>query len=901
MSRVGATAAGTVVDDQLWLPCLQSLDPGSIEIFSNGALQPAATSWGNLQFLVTSNFENTAWATYSFDGRHCEIWSGEDGAEFSQYEQIFSGNCGALSREGAVCTIGLAGPESRLAKNLLSKTYAGTGGAEGIAEIKGIERPWCSGRAQNVSGVLIDSAYWIYEYHAYGPTQAVEMVYERAYPVASGPSAIVSSYEALRGLALLPGQWAAAPSVGMYRLGGQPSGLITADVVGATVAGQSALTVGQIVQHMLSTCVSSAEIDLATLSEFDQPWSFYSADQVDVGEVCRDALCQVGGYLLADGAGKFFAGDFFADGPIGNLDGDRSTLPLVESYQQLNAASPVYRVKVGYDHSWTVHSDSDIAPILLDASDALAAAAAAQAAAQAAEALANETKDQVDDLLATGGLPATSLGPNLRAELTEIAEQSLAGMTAVDRYARSVQDYANVHFDQEATARETLEATVGQTVARIATEESARANADAAISTTVTELTARVGDNEAAIVEERLARTDDFESLSSTMTSLVAQTDSDIRALVVAEQTARTNADSAQTTSYNGLSTRMGQAETDIVNERSARSTAISAEASRIDGLQARLNNVSGQTIEARISSVDQARVDGDSANASAINNVSARLNNLAGSGQTVEARVAGLSQAIVDGDNATASSIQSVNTTLGGQIAGVQQSLTSTINRVGGVENRWTVTMNANGRASGFGLASNGQTSNFAVLADNFFVIDPSSNAGTAPFIVSGGTTYIKNAAIQTAAIDTLKVAGGAITANQVATSGDTYVSAGATVTYFESGWMTIGDGSYGNGLVDVSCTIDVSVDGQFDAAARVSLYVDTGGGWTLVRQQTVGASTNSGDTYWRMANILKTLATGSQVRVRADCTSTNALPESVARAMWVRDIVMTLMGAKR
>ena len=369
MSSLGASAAGTVLDGHAWTPCVRDWGERSISIFSSGELQPATVSHGDVVFLVSSDFDNQAWASLSFDGRPVEMWIGQDGDPFEAYEQVFSGSCGALARNGLECTLGLAGPDAKIAKDLLSLTYTGAGALDGDPELKGALKPWCSGSAQNISGVLINENYWVYQYHAYGPTGGVQGVYENAWPVAPNASATVDSYGALINLDLQPGQWAHCPTQGLYRLGGQPSGLITADVVGATVDGSPVLTVGGIVRHLLSTRVDADEIDASTFAPFNQAWSLFVDSQVSVGDQVREAMRQVGGYLLPDQSGRWIAGDFYGEGTAGELRGDRAAEPLVDTYIHLASAPPAYRVKVGHDRSWTVHSDDQISPLLLDITD----------------------------------------------------------------------------------------------------------------------------------------------------------------------------------------------------------------------------------------------------------------------------------------------------------------------------------------------------------------------------------------------------------------------------------------------------------------------------------------------------------------------------------------------------
>ena len=165
-----------------------------------------------------------------------------------------------------------------------------------------------------------------------------------------------------------------------------------------------------------------------------------------------------------------------------------------------------------------------------------------------------------------------------------------------------------------------------------------------------------------------------------------------------------------------------------------------------------------------------------------------------------------------------------------------------------------------------------------------------------TSAQIVDG---IIGTAKIGDLAVNTLKIAGGAISANQVVTAADAYVAAGGTVDFLTTGWMTIGDGTFGSGIIDIDFTVDATV--AYDAACRISLYTDTGSGYTLATQQTLGISTNNGDSYSRVGGSVSTVVSGAQVRVRASVTSGAYIPRSVVRAQYIRDVTMTLMGAKR
>ena len=129
--------------------------------------------------------------------------------------------------------------------------------------------------------------------------------------------------------------------------------------------------------------------------------------------------------------------------------------------------------------------------------------------------------------------------------------------------------------------------------------------------------------------------------------------------------------------------------------------------------------------------------------------------------------------------DSALSSSVSTLSSTVGGHTTSIQTNATS----VNGLSGQYSVKIDSNGHVAGFGLSSTtttaGPTSAFIVRADKFAVINPASTAdglGTTtptaaniPFFISGGTTYIKAAAILDASITNAKI--GALGADKITT----------------------------------------------------------------------------------------------------------------------------------
>ncbi|QKN84465.1 hypothetical protein MARILYN_57 [Vibrio phage Marilyn] len=133
------------------------------------------------------------------------------------------------------------------------------------------------------------------------------------------------------------------------------------------------------------------------------------------------------------------------------------------------------------------------------------------------------------------------------------------------------------------------------------------------------------------------------------------------------------------------------------------------------------------------------------------------------------KASIATLNQTIADTEHTLAQQITQLESEFDGKTAAIQQELTTTVNKVGEVESKYSVKVDNNGYVSGFGLIStenNGvPTSEFAVRADKFFIAAPAGSNydggdNKYPFIVQNGKVYMRNAVIQNGAIDSAKIA---------------------------------------------------------------------------------------------------------------------------------------------
>jgi hypothetical protein len=157
------------------------------------------------------------------------------------------------------------------------------------------------------------------------------------------------------------------------------------------------------------------------------------------------------------------------------------------------------------------------------------------------------------------------------------------------------------------------------------------------------------------------------------------------------------------------------------------------------------------EVLETGIKTETEIRESADLAMARRIDTVSAAANGNASAIQTEQTVRA-------DADAALAQQITTVQSQLGGNIASVEQSMTTNIERLNGelvkLGAEYTLKLDVNGYVSGFGAYNDGRTSDFAVVADRFWVAPPNSTGKRKPFIIQNNKVYIDTAMIRNASI---------------------------------------------------------------------------------------------------------------------------------------------------
>lgn len=280
----------------------------------------------------------------------------------------------------------------------------------------------------------------------------------------------------------------------------------------------------------------------------------------------------------------------------------------------------------------------------------------------------------------------------------------------------------------EVTRINTLIAAVNSNAAAISNESSIRSTAITSLTNQLNTQTSRIDDNMSAISQESSTRSDQIGALSLQVDTVAATAQG-------AKTDAQNAADAAAQAAADAAAAAAG-AESVLIQ-----STTPPVE-KRLPGIlwidtTSNANTPKRWNGSAWVAITDKAATDAATAAANALtaaNNANTTANQASASAQTASSAVATL-----DGKVSAQSSIKTAVTT-GGRtyVAGIGVGVSNTSGIV---------------------------ESTVLVAASKFAVVDPNGTQVTSPFAIVGGQTFIQNAVIQNAAIDTLKIQGNAVT----------------------------------------------------------------------------------------------------------------------------------------
>jgi hypothetical protein len=360
-----------VFGDVLWKPRLVDAFNVQTQLFANtlGIGGPGVPSFGAITIAIgdAPDDDELVDGGFLYDGRTLQLFVGgdpEDGWTFENYFEVFRGVAEDAIWTEQLLSFVVRDPSARLDVPMQATLYAGTGDDEGGEDLKGKPKPIAYGRPRNLSPVLVDRTYLIYQFHD-GAAVAVDAVYDRgdAY-TADGDEADTTdlrAWEPVEG----ESKFRTCLAQGMFRLGSTPNGLVTSDVQGDSDSGTLREKQGELQRRILKARAgfTDDEIDLASLAALDangRELSLYLTEPATVASVL-DQINQPRGYRTFDTTGRYRAGQV----QIGSASGTIQA-PNILSISRERTQLPAYRVSLGYARNWTPMRSSDLAASSLD-------------------------------------------------------------------------------------------------------------------------------------------------------------------------------------------------------------------------------------------------------------------------------------------------------------------------------------------------------------------------------------------------------------------------------------------------------------------------------------------------------------------------------------------------------
>lgn len=360
----------TTLNNVEWLPVLAEGPSFSTTVFDGAAVNSTPSTLGEI-VLTAQLGEIDAWADYVWNQRPCQIYYADVDVSdptapvwptFGSLTLIFDGFIETFDPNKAAFTLSVELPAGKVA----SATYAGTGGVNGAAEVKGVVVPWASGRHLNREATLVDASLQLYQVHGYGPIE--EFTYFREGGNLLDQTRVSqTTAAALAGATVTQNEIHYCLAAGMFRLGFTPVGTITCDFKGDNGGGTFSARPGVVIKRLLTaTGWSTSFIAQDSLDDLDASIPYdvycYDADGADVLDLIGNILTPLGGYWDVDATGTFFVGLFRNKGSVDFSVGEGAlgaTYDAME-FDELPTRAPFWRNRLAYAFNPTVFDAADL-------------------------------------------------------------------------------------------------------------------------------------------------------------------------------------------------------------------------------------------------------------------------------------------------------------------------------------------------------------------------------------------------------------------------------------------------------------------------------------------------------------------------------------------------------------
>lgn len=296
--------------------------------------------------------------TFTADGRPCEIKVMKKGEDLSQAFTLFKGVMASWFIDETQVAIQLRDYGYKLNVPVQPSIYAGTGEAEGGEDVAGKRKPLGVGSPANVAAVLLSSQFLVYQVHD-GEVDDVTAVYDRGAALTKG--ADYPDWAALVAATVAGGSYATCVALGLFRLGTNAAGQVTADY--ATGVDTTADAVEFLVENATDLTYEAdffapAFERMNTVQPAEIDYWLGPESSVTVADACANLARGVGGWcgFRRDGLFEIRRLEAPAGDPITTFR--RIDIMNIRREPLPGALTPPpWRYRLMYGRNWTVQTD----------------------------------------------------------------------------------------------------------------------------------------------------------------------------------------------------------------------------------------------------------------------------------------------------------------------------------------------------------------------------------------------------------------------------------------------------------------------------------------------------------------------------------------------------------------
>ena len=366
-------AGATQMNDVEWLDIIAETPTRQRGVFLGDFKARPAVARGGLTFAAGDGTID-AWSGYNWSNRPVKLWSGEvDTSDptaplFPAWDDLtleWDGQAESyqpgLRRGRLEYTVQL--PTGKLAPN----SYAGTGGAEGDPEVKGVVKPYAVGRFKNQPAQLVTRSLLLYQLND-GPIEALDEVRE-AGRLLDQSFVFHTTAVALIAATVPATEIHVCLSAGLFRLGFEPVGEITAYFQGDAAGTEGYVELpGAVIYRLLERAGwNMAQVDTGTLAALntyvpDAVWVSDTSGTEVTDELDRIMLA-CGGYWDVTDTGEFYVGLVRRGDPVLVIGSDDEADLEILDIEPLPVRPPFWKNRMGYDFNPRVLTAAELAAL----------------------------------------------------------------------------------------------------------------------------------------------------------------------------------------------------------------------------------------------------------------------------------------------------------------------------------------------------------------------------------------------------------------------------------------------------------------------------------------------------------------------------------------------------------